>query len=295
MATEHYNFTELNNDNNIDIVNDTTTFLNEIDTAIYEAVESVQVKDGSITTAKLADGAVTNAKLADNTVTSNKLSDGSVTTGKIDDEAITTAKITDSAVTNTKLADGAVTANNIQSGSVITEKIATTAVTYEKIANNVFSQIFSGMEVKYFDTADSTIVNNASCPTTDAENRLAGFYIPDMKLLVITQMFIGENTTQYTWYNTSQANYKFPSYVPKPNVATKISTAGMLWSQTVNDTDVVDYTGIGITTYGAIAPNTDHNGHQMALAGNLIINFNTIPHSTTASTYSAYSNENGAL
>ena len=89
-------------------------------------VQTRDIQNGAVTTAKIADSAVETAKIADSAVTTEKLAPESVTTDRIAHDAITTEKLADDAVTNPKLADNAVT----------TEKLAPESVTSEKIADN---------------------------------------------------------------------------------------------------------------------------------------------------------------
>ncbi|MEM1724276.1 MAG: hypothetical protein QXW71_00660, partial [Thermoplasmata archaeon] len=79
---------------------------------------SIEIPDGSITTAKLADGAVTTPKIANNAVTSSKLADGSVTTSKIADNAVTSSKLADESVTSSKILDGAITTEKLASNLI---------------------------------------------------------------------------------------------------------------------------------------------------------------------------------
>lgn len=81
-------------------------------------VESSQIADSAVTTAKIAGSAVTTAKIADSNVTTAKIAGSAVTTAKIADSAVTTAKIGGSAVTTAKIADKNVTTAKLASGIV---------------------------------------------------------------------------------------------------------------------------------------------------------------------------------
>ncbi|MBP3776756.1 MAG: hypothetical protein J6I37_07200 [Prevotella sp.] len=97
------------------------------------AVDSRALAEGAVTNEKIEDGAVTNEKLADNTITGEKLADGIIDNNKFADGSIESRNIADDAVTTDKLQDGAVTEGKIADSAVTTDKIADEAVTTSKI------------------------------------------------------------------------------------------------------------------------------------------------------------------
>ena len=100
-----------------------------------ESLDTTDISDSAITSAKLADDAVTQQKIADNAVGSNELINSSVTSQKINSQAVSTDKIADGAVTNQKIADNAITTPKILDSSVSTTKLADDSVTADKLAN----------------------------------------------------------------------------------------------------------------------------------------------------------------
>jgi len=76
-------------------------------------IESANILDASITSAKIANLAVGTAQIADLSVTTAKIAALAVTSAKIGDLEVTTAKINDLAVTNAKIGALAVTNANI--------------------------------------------------------------------------------------------------------------------------------------------------------------------------------------
>jgi hypothetical protein len=76
------------------------------------------LKDDAVTTVKITDGNVTTAKLANDAVTTVKITDGNVTTAKLANDAVTTVKITDGNVTTAKLADANVTNAKIANATI---------------------------------------------------------------------------------------------------------------------------------------------------------------------------------
>jgi len=83
-----------------DVAND-TAFLN-----------SVFIKNGTITNAMITDGAITNAKIGNAAITEAKIADAQITSAKIADAQITTAKIGVAQIDTLRLANGSVSAGN---------------------------------------------------------------------------------------------------------------------------------------------------------------------------------------
>lgn len=93
-------------------------------TAVLGSVESAQLVDDAVTTAKVADLAITAALLATNAVTSNKIANDAVTQAAIADDAVGTAQIADDAVVQAAIADGAVGTDQIADAAVTSAKFA---------------------------------------------------------------------------------------------------------------------------------------------------------------------------
>jgi len=66
------------------------------------------IKDGSVTNAKLASSAVTNGKIASSAVTNSKIASNAVTSSKIAAGGVANSDIASNAVTNSKIADGTI-------------------------------------------------------------------------------------------------------------------------------------------------------------------------------------------
>ena len=124
------------------------------------AITSVKILDGSITSTKisagaidsaglLADNVITTAKILDNNITSAKILDGSISSTKIAagaidsagllaDNIVTSAKILNGSISSTKIAAGAIdSAGLIVDGAIATAKIADDAITGNKLANDI--------------------------------------------------------------------------------------------------------------------------------------------------------------
>ena len=149
-----------------------------------QTIQTTDIKDGAITSAKILDGtivagdlasdSVTTAKIADNAVTMAKLGSGAlptditvsstnitdltVTTADIADDAITTAKIAPDAVNTGDINNFAVTEGKIANDSINTAKLQATSVTDAKLASNsVTTSKITDANVTTIKIADSNI------------------------------------------------------------------------------------------------------------------------------------------
>ena len=116
-----------------------------------QTIQTQDLKDSAITTAKILDGtiatgdiaadAITNAKIADDSIDSEHYVDGSIDTAHIADLQVTTGKIAADAITSAKLADDSINSEHYVDGSIDTAHIANDAVTADKLANSINTEI----------------------------------------------------------------------------------------------------------------------------------------------------------
>lgn len=97
-------------------------------TIVAGSIDTTELADGAVTTAKIAAGAVVTAKIADANVTADKLASDSVTTAKIVDANVTSAKIASDAVVTAKIADANVTKAKLAQGVQDSLDLADTAL-----------------------------------------------------------------------------------------------------------------------------------------------------------------------
>lgn len=102
-------------------------------------VQTRDIQNGAVTTAKLADGAVTAEKIQDGAVTNEKLADGAVDTRTLADEAVTNEKIQHGAVTGEKIADNTITGNKLQDGIIDSDKFADGSIESRNIADDAIT------------------------------------------------------------------------------------------------------------------------------------------------------------
>ena len=109
--------------------------------AVLAQVDTGQIVDDAVTTAKILDANVTAGKIATDAVTTVKILDANVTAAKLATDAVTTVKILDANVTAGKIATDAVTTVKILDDNVTTAKILDANVTDAKIATMSSSKL----------------------------------------------------------------------------------------------------------------------------------------------------------
>ena len=97
-------------------------------------VDTLELANDAVETAKILDGNVTSAKIGNGEVKTVNILDGNVTSAKIGNGEVKTVNILDGNVTSAKIGNGEVKTVNILDGNVINAKLATNAVTTAKIA-----------------------------------------------------------------------------------------------------------------------------------------------------------------
>jgi len=139
-----------------------------------DAITSAKILDGTIVAADLASDSVTTAKIADNAVTMAKLAGGtlptditvnsdnivnlSVATADIAADAITGAKIADDSINSEHYVDGSIDTAHIADSQVTGAKIASTTITDGKLASNsVTTSKITDANVTTVKIADSNI------------------------------------------------------------------------------------------------------------------------------------------
>ena len=182
-------------------VNNAQTELRDKDgNAIYPKVsdvESSQIADSAVTTAKIAGSAVTSAKIVDGAVTSTKIGSSAVTTAKIADSNVTTAKIAGSAVTTAKIADKNVTTAKLAAGIVT----MTRTVLYNN-ASGTTGNITVSQALNKFDEVEFWIIDTNGTP-----NQLIRTVPGDALAVVLDIPHPGGSNTVYwnlaRWYWTA--------------------------------------------------------------------------------------------
>lgn len=231
-------------DANTKTISTLNTTVTEVDSA-YKAADAKLSSD--LTDAyKAADDAVTSAyKNADNVVTSAY---------KAADTAISNAYAQADANLNNTLTklinDNAAEVNShfpIKSGD-----IQAGAITRDKLDAQALESLIKGITIRHFDSKDSS-ADNAGLVVPNSDVKLAGFYLPELTMLVITVFHVPAGAPVETFFSAT-TSYRLPSYVPH-TTANNILLNG-IGIRSNSSSDFVSFTGIGINKDGYIGTNS---------------------------------------
>lgn len=147
---------------------------------------------------------------------------------------------------------------------VTTANIADAAVTAQKIDRTAANAILQGLTIRYFDSHESNADNQGLVVPGGAQ--LAGFYIPELYILVITRCASAAGTDIG---NNDAPVMILPSYVP--TVTEKVFGAGCSWMKWTNDNDFAGWSGLTLTVGNrGIAPNTSESSQAGDMCGSLV-------------------------
>ncbi len=147
---------------------------------------------------------------------------------------------------------------------VTTANIADAAVTAQKIDRTAANAILQGLTFRYFDSAKSNADNAGMVVPRGAQ--LAGFYIPELYILVITRCASEAGTDVG---NNDAPVMILPSYVP--TVTEKVFGPGFSWIKWTNDNSFAGWSGLTLTVGNrGIAPNTSTSSQAGDMCGSLV-------------------------
>lgn len=150
---------------------------------------------------------------------------------------------------------------------ITTNDIAAGAVTRDKLDAQALSSLIQGITIRRFDSTDSSADNTGL--VVPAGGQLAGFYLPELTMLVITD-FEGKNAGEFR--SGSDTGFSLPSYVPHITAAyALVNGIGIIYSSSSNfDT----WSGIGINRNGYIGFSTAlsaSDNKSFVMPGNVVI------------------------
>ena len=236
-------------DANATSISTLNTTVTEIDSA-YKAADANLSSD--LTDAyKAADDAVTSAyKAADNDVTSAyKNADKNL------NDTLTTL-INDNV--STINAHFPIKSGDIQAG----------AITRDKLDAQALESLIKGITIRHFDSKDST-ADNTGLVVPNSDVRLAGFYLPELTMLVINIFHVSAGTVVQSFFNDT-TSFRLPSYVPH-TTANNIFLNG-IGVKSNSSSDFASWTGIGMNKDGYIGTNSGvASDYALDMAGSAVV------------------------
>lgn len=174
---------------------------------------------------------------------------------------------------------------------VTTANIADAAVTAQKIDRTAANAILQGLTIRYFDSSGTNADNAGLFVPKGAQ--LAGFYIPELYILVINRCASEAGTNIG---NNDASVMILPSYVP--TVTKKVFGPGFSWIKWTDDNSFAGWSGLTLTPGNrGIAPNTADPSQAGDMCGSVV--FYLRPFATgvnvASTSYADMSGFNGAV
>jgi len=119
-----------------DLNNNQTQVLRSLQEHNDQLIQTYDLEDGSVNSAKIKDASIVEGDLANSAVTSNKIADNAVTTTEILNGAVTRAKLEADIIDGTKLADNAVDSEHYTDGSIDRVHLEADIIDSTKLADN---------------------------------------------------------------------------------------------------------------------------------------------------------------
>ena len=148
------------------------------------------------------------------------------------------------------------------------DDIVAGAITRDKLDAQALESLIKGITIRHFDSKDSS-ADNAGLVVPNNDVRLAGFYLPELTMLVITIFHVPAGTTvESFWQDTT--SFRLPSYVPH-TTANNILLNG-IGVKSNSSSDFATWTGIGLNKNGYIGANSAYaSGYALDMAGSAVV------------------------
>jgi hypothetical protein len=148
------------------------------------------------------------------------------------------------------------------------DDIVAGAITRDKLDAQALESLIKGITIRRFDNSDST-ADNTGLVVPNSEVRLAGFYLPELTMLVITIFHVPAETTVQSFFNDT-TSFRLPSYVPH-TTANNIRLNG-IGVKSNSSSDFVNWTGIGMNKNGYIGTNSGvASDYALDMAGSAVV------------------------
>ena len=142
------------------------------------------------------------------------------------------------------------------------------AITRDKLDAQALESLIKGITIRHFDSKDSS-ADNTGLVVPNSDVRLAGFYLPELTMLVITTFHVSAGTGVQSFFNAT-TSYRLPSYVPH-TTANNIFLNG-IGVKSNSSSDFVSWTGIGLNKDGYIGTNSGvASDYALDMAGSAVV------------------------
>lgn len=239
-----------------------------IDTA-YKAADSSITDAYKAADTKLSSDITTAYKAADEKLSSDITSAYKAADTKLSSDITAAYKAADSAIeTAYKAADSTLAAHF----PIKSADIAAGAITRDKLDAQALSSLIKGITIRHFNSDDSNADNAGLIVPNNSGCHLAGFYLPELTMLVITRFesSIGQKITQYQAAGAKE--FKLPDYVPNTTAGyVHLNAVGVCYN---SSSDFVNFTGIGMNKAGYLGVSTQiesSDNKALAMAGNAVV------------------------
>lgn len=237
-----------------------------IDTA-YKAADSSITDAYKAADTKLSSDITSAYKAADTKLSSDITSAYKAADTKLSSDITAAYKAADSAIESAyKAADSTLAAHF----PIKSADIAAGAITRDKLDAQALESIIKGITIRRFDSSDST-ADNTGLVFPGTGNRLAGFYVPELTMLVITVFESNYGQAIESFKNSSITGFKLPSYVPNITTNILVNSIGIVYAR---GTDFKTWTGIGMTRNGYVGvttPISSEDNTAVEMAGNAVV------------------------
>lgn len=144
--------------------------------------------------------------------------------------------------------------------------IADNSIGMGKLTDQAKSDIIGGISVRYFNNREDGANNTGLiCP---AQGELAGFYVPELTLLVINRYYKPYGMADGSWLS-GETKFRLPTYVPR--VTENVTLAPLGIADFAEDGAYLDWHGFGVNSggyVGGIGSSGEDEGR--VLVGNIV-------------------------
>lgn len=178
----------------------------------------------------------------------------------------TSKNTTDIAANKTAIAKNANDIANIGKNifPITSDKIAAGAVTRDKLDAQAIESIIKGLSIRRFDNNDSTADNDGLCSNDICE--IAGYYIPELTLLVISKFDVNYNGLGGT--AASGFGIPLPNYVPNITKSKKEIGKAIVWNSSSNfDT----WTAVMLLNSNKLGVSSYDKAKRISSLGNFVV------------------------